>query len=73
VSSNCTVCRSGESKWIKSAASSGGDACVELSSHGDSIALRNSRQPATILHFTKDEIRAFVSGARGGEFDALVS
>ena len=39
---------------------------------GDTIALRNSRDPEMVMHFTKAEIAAFIDGSRGGEFDNLV-
>lgn len=72
MSSNCAICLAGSNEWVKATASNTTNACVELAPHGELIALRNSREPDTILHFTKDEIQAFVSGARGGEFDRLV-
>jgi hypothetical protein len=38
------------------------------------IALRNSRYPSgPALIFTRDEIAAFLTGAKDGEFDDLAS
>ena len=46
-------------------------ACVELASDEGLIALRNSRYSEVVLHFTREEIKAFVEGAARGEFDRL--
>ncbi len=61
-----------ELHWIKARSSVGTGACVELASAGDMIALRNSRTPGVVLHFTKAEMAAFIEGSRDGEFDHLV-
>lgn len=58
--------------WIKARSSVGSNACVELAAVGDTIALRNSRAPGTVLHFTKAEIAALIEGSRDGDFDHLV-
>jgi Domain of unknown function (DUF397) len=59
-------------RWIKASRSSSLGACVELAPHGDMIALRDSKNPGTWLHFTRLEVFAFIDGARRGEFDHLV-
>jgi Domain of unknown function (DUF397) len=61
-----------ELQWVKAQSSYGSGACVELAVAGDMIALRNSRSPEIVLHFTKDEIAALIDGSRRGEFDDLV-
>ncbi|GAA3375903.1 DUF397 domain-containing protein [Streptomyces sannanensis] len=58
-------------KWRKSSYSSGkNDMCVEVAHTPDGrIAIRDSKDPHTILHFTHHEWDAFMKGARSGEFD----
>jgi hypothetical protein len=36
---------------------------------GGAVAMRNSKEPETVLRYTAAEWRAFVLGARDGEFD----
>ncbi|MCH6162958.1 DUF397 domain-containing protein [Streptomyces marispadix] len=36
---------------------------------GGAVAMRNSKDPGTVLRYTEAEWRAFVLGARDGEFD----
>ncbi|SFL68640.1 DUF397 domain-containing protein [Streptomyces pini] len=59
--------------WLKSSASNATGNCVELAAlPGGEVALRNSRHPAgPALVFTREEIAAFVTGAKGSEFDRL--
>ena len=59
--------------WIKARRSYGLGECVELAADGDMIALRDSKDPAVRLHFTRAELAAFLDGARRGEFDHLLS
>jgi Domain of unknown function (DUF397) len=59
-------------RWIKSSLSAGIGACVEFAPHGDMIALRDSKHPDVLLHFTQLEVFAFIDGAKRGEFDHLV-
>jgi hypothetical protein len=61
--------------WQKSRRSNPSGNCVELAAlpDGNGIAVRNSRHadgPALI--YTRDEIVAFLQGARDGDFDHLV-
>ncbi len=63
-----------ETAWRKSAYSGSVGNCVELASLLDGeIAVRNSRYPdGPALIYTRDEIAAFLSGAKDGEFDDLI-
>ncbi|MFD7337369.1 DUF397 domain-containing protein [Streptomyces violascens] len=54
--------------WVKSRASAAGN-CVEIARLQDGAAVRNSRFPdGPALIFTEAEMRAFVAGARAGDF-----
>ncbi|KAB8162841.1 MULTISPECIES: DUF397 domain-containing protein [Streptomyces] len=60
--------------WVKSTASARDGNCVELAAlpNGE-VAVRNSRFPGgPALVYTRQELRAFVSGVRAGEFDSLL-
>jgi len=61
--------------WTKSSWSNPDGNCVEVATlPGGDIAVRNSRDPeGPALVYTPDEIRAFVRGAKTGDFDALLS
>jgi Domain of unknown function (DUF397) len=61
-------------QWRKSAHSNPNGACVELApAFAGRVAMRNSRQPdGTVLIHTAAEFRAFLLGAKGGEFDDLI-
>jgi Domain of unknown function (DUF397) len=61
-----------DDRWVKASFSTGLNACVELSSCGGMIALRDSKDPGVLLHFTQLEMYAFIDGAKRGEFDHLV-
>ncbi len=61
--------------WQKSRRSNPSGNCVEMAPlpGGAGIAVRNSRHPeGPVLVYTFDEIKAFVLGARDGDFDNLV-
>ncbi|NML54753.1 DUF397 domain-containing protein [Streptomyces sp. R302] len=60
--------------WIKSQASGAQGNCVEATAlPGGVVALRNSRHPeGPALIYTTAEVRAFLQGAKDGEFDHLV-
>jgi len=59
-------------QWVKASRSISNGACVELALDGDSIAMRNSRDPNVVLRYTHDELAAFLDGAKRGEFDHLL-
>ncbi|MEU2113685.1 DUF397 domain-containing protein [Streptomyces sp. NPDC019507] len=60
--------------WIKSSHSNATGNCVELAALPDGqVAVRNSRDPqGPALVYSRDEVEAFVAGARGGEFDDVI-
>jgi len=59
-------------EWRKSQRSTNNGACVEVSSVGGQIALRDSKDPdGPILVYTPDEWSAFLHGTKNGEFDDL--
>ena len=64
--------RQSEVTWIKAKQSVGADACVELAPFGDLIAVRDSKHPEVHLFYTQVEMKAFINGAKAGEFDFLV-
>jgi hypothetical protein len=61
--------------WRKSRHSGQLGNCVEAAAlDGGEVAVRNSRYPSgSALIFTRDEMVAFLSGAKDGEFDDVVS
>lgn len=77
VTSGDESCPAGQSTvlWIKSSLSFANGDCVEVASLADGqIGVRDSKETAgPVLRFTPAEWRAFVGGARNGEFDHLAS
>ena len=61
------------SYWVKSSLSFSNGNCVEVASLSDGeIGVRDSKNPdGPVLRFTADEWRAFIGGARNGEFDSI--
>ncbi|GIH10688.1 DUF397 domain-containing protein [Rhizocola hellebori] len=57
--------------WRKSTRSGdNGGACVEVAALPDAVAVRDSKDPTgPALIFTPAEWRAFIGGAKDGEFD----
>lgn len=64
-----------EAIWRKSKRSGAVGNCVELAPlAGGDIAVRNSRYPdGPALVYTRDEIAAFLFGAKDGEFDDMIA
>jgi hypothetical protein len=60
--------------WTKSSHSNATGNCVEVAAlPGGRVALRNSRDPqGPALIYTREEIAAFVAGARSGDFDSVI-
>ncbi|WP_326610924.1 DUF397 domain-containing protein [Streptomyces scopuliridis] len=60
-------------QWRKSSKSSNaaGSDCLELAEHDGEILMRESDNPDVIIHTTPAKLRAFLDGAREGEFDNL--
>ena len=58
-------------EWIKSSLSFANGNCVEVTQLSDGkVAVRNSRHTKALpLVFTADEWKAFIGGAKNGEFD----
>lgn len=60
-----------EDRWRKSTFSDTTN-CLEVRQVGEEIWVRNSRDPeGSTLRYTRPEWRAFLMGARAGEFDDL--
>lgn len=59
--------------WRKASASISTGACVELAESGQTILVRDSKDPAgPLLTYRRAEIHAFLDGVRKGEFDDLL-
>jgi hypothetical protein len=59
--------------WLKAHSSTANGQCVEVASAVGNIAIRDSKDPdGPILVYSASEFRAFLDGARNGEFDTLL-
>jgi Domain of unknown function (DUF397) len=60
--------------WLKAQSSGANGQCIEIASSPGKIAIRDSKDPdGPILVYTPGEFRAFLDGARKGEFDGFVN
>lgn len=60
--------------WLKARSSTANGHCLEVAAAVGNIAIRDSKDPdGPILIYTPSEFRAFLDGARNGEFDSLLS
>jgi len=58
--------------WRKATISVGNGACVEVAPYREMVAVRDSKDPdGPVLAYTQAEWRAFLHGAKAGEFDDL--
>jgi len=56
--------------WYKSTRSSGNGNCVEVAVVDDAVGVRDTKdRSGPVLVFTASEWRAFIAGAKDGEFD----
>jgi len=64
-----------DARWTKSSLSFANGDCVEVACLPDgTIGVRDSKDTAgPVLRFTASEWKAFVGGARNGEFDHLAA
>jgi uncharacterized protein DUF397 len=59
--------------WLKAQASTYNGQCVEIAAASNAVAIRDSKDPnGPILVYTHAEFKAFLDGARNGEFDSFV-
>ncbi len=60
-------------EWTKSSLSFANGNCVEVTGLADGkVAVRNSRDHSGVQVYTAEEWRAFLAGAKRGEFDHIV-
>ena len=66
--------RRAELAWQKSRRSNPSGNCVEMAElPTGEIAVRNSRYPdGPVLIYTREEVEAFVGGAKDGDFDHML-
>jgi hypothetical protein len=58
--------------WRKASFSDANQNCVQLADTGSTILIRDSKHPDQgQLTFTRNELAAFLAGAKAGEFDDM--
>ncbi|MDH6630042.1 hypothetical protein M2271_007892 [Streptomyces sp. LBL] len=57
-----------ELHWRKSSVSADTGACIEVAEDDGFVLLRESDDPGVIVHTTPRKLRAFLEGAKAGEF-----
>ncbi|MFF3265172.1 DUF397 domain-containing protein [Streptomyces sp. NPDC002932] len=58
-----------EIQWRKSSYSEQSGNCLELAVVEGAVLLRESDDPGVVVRTTPEKLRAFLAGARNGEFD----
>lgn len=53
--------------WRRSSRCAAGN-CVEVARQGDTVRVRDSKNPEVVLSFAREEWAAFVEAAANGEF-----
>ncbi|MEU6482474.1 DUF397 domain-containing protein [Streptomyces sp. NPDC046887] len=64
-----------EASWRKSSFSTDAEGnCIEIAPEpeGDGVLIRESDAPASVVATSREKLRAFLLGAKAGEFDHLV-
>ena len=65
-----TDSESADDVWRKSRASTANGECVEVAFADDAVLVRHSQDPSgPVLSFSYPEWKAFLAGARNGEFE----
>lgn len=65
-----TDSESADDVWRKSTSSGSSGECVEVALAADAVLVRHSHDPSgPVLSFSHSEWKAFLVGARDGEFD----
>ncbi|WP_338484662.1 DUF397 domain-containing protein [Streptomyces sp. SCSIO 75703] len=62
-----------ELQWRKSSFSADTGSCIEVAEEGDRIYLRESDDPGQVVETTRRKMRAFLEGAKAGEFDRFAT
>ncbi|WNE97373.1 DUF397 domain-containing protein [Streptomyces luomodiensis] len=58
-------------QWRKSSYSGDASNCVNVGVAGNGIVLRESDDPDVVLSTTRAALRAFIRGAKAGDFDRI--
>ena len=56
-------------RWKRASVCGTGAICVEVAKDGDEVLVRDSAKPHIVIRTSEDGWRAFVAGAKNGEFD----
>ncbi|MEV6673123.1 DUF397 domain-containing protein [Streptomyces sp. NPDC051162] len=59
-------------QWQKSSFSTEGNDCMEIARSAEAILMRESDTPDLIVTTSPQKLRAFLLGAKAGEFDHLI-
>jgi hypothetical protein len=60
-----------ELHWRKSSFSADTGSCIELAEGDGVIFMREGDDPQVVVQTTRQKLRAFLAGAKAGEFDDL--